>query len=121
MLPSRFTSSVTCGDPADVASRSVTPAFDVVLPFCTLVTRPVICTLPPSCWLTNWNASAVPPMSAPAPFTVNVFIAYDAEPATPTAPTSWFVHGHGSDPPPVVNRQTGLAVVPAAAFETICQ
>src|SRR5689334_8931864 len=34
-------------------------------------------------------------MSEPAPFTVNTPLANDAEPGTPTAPMSWFIHGVG--------------------------
>ncbi len=38
-------------------------------------------------------------MSAPAPDTVKTPFAYDADPATPTEPTSCVSQGLGTDPP----------------------
>ena len=47
-------------------------------------------------------------MSVPDPFTLNVPLAYVAEPVRPTAPMSWSSHGAGSPVPPGVG--VGVAV-----------
>src|SRR4051812_210249 len=62
-------------------------------------------------------------MSAPAPATVNAPFAYDALPASPVEPTSWWVHGVGraADAAAVVNDQTGPVVLPPLFFATTCQ
>src|SRR5947199_2762770 len=43
----------------------------------------------------NWNASAVPQISAPLPWSVYVPPAHDVDPAAPVSPTSPFAHGSG--------------------------
>src|SRR5262245_66404075 len=48
----------------------------------------------------NWNASALPRRSPPAPRTVNTPPLYVVDPGWPTDPTSWLCHGLGSPLPP---------------------
>src|SRR5690242_18558338 len=112
-------SRITIGADASVifccgvaALRSMTPAFANGFVFCRLVTRAVIWT-----WrcaysstgtpgqsqkndcVTKWKLSDIPQMSAPAPLTVNVPAAQEADPATPVDPMSSFPdHGPGSVP-----------------------
>src|SRR5262252_936346 len=105
------TSRMTWAEPGSSESRIITPAFANVFVGVVLVTRATISAcvsgysskrVPESlnAWLTNWNASLVPQMSAPAPRTVNTPAAYDALPARPVAPTSWLAQYAGSVEPP---------------------
>src|SRR5262245_50881764 len=90
---------MTCAALAAVDARIMMPAFANVLVFWMLARRVTTVTSPLIDWRTKWKLSLVPQM-VPAPPTVNVPFAKDALPGTPVAPTSWSVHGAGSDPPP---------------------
>jgi hypothetical protein len=70
------------------AERSITPAFAYVLVFNRLLTRTTICASPGMGWSTDWKASVVPQMSAPAPRTVSTPLVDVALPASPTVPMS---------------------------------
>src|SRR3954454_1111283 len=77
-------------------SRIITPALVQTSTFCTESTRVVIShqlgsvtdTVSPVDVYAYWNASAVPQMSAPLPFTVKTPPLKDALPAAPTLPMS---------------------------------
>ena len=64
------------------------PAFANVFVFSMAVTRATMVPSPVICSELNWNASAVPQMSAPAPLTVHVDPLSVELPLRPTAPTS---------------------------------
>ena len=118
MPPLGRTSRITWAAFAVSASRSMTPAFAYWFVFCSPLIRATIWMLPDTGWLTYWKASVEPQMSAPLPLTVNVPLEAEADPARPTAPTSWFRHGDGSVDEggtvadAVVNDQTGPVVEP---------
>src|SRR5689334_15744255 len=95
--PSGLTSSNTCAESGDVDCRIITPAFAY---------GEAVRLIPSSCATidpspargceTNWNASEVPQMSAPAPATKNAPPEYDEAPPVPTFPTSLAVHCEGT-------------------------
>jgi hypothetical protein len=60
---------------APSVARIITPAFAQAFVFCWLATRATIAPSPVSGWYMKLNPSAVPQMSAPAPFTVKLVVA----------------------------------------------
>src|SRR5881397_871206 len=76
--------------------RIISPAFVHASTFSTSATRATIAPSPDHDWYTNWNASDVPQMSAPAPLIVNTLPASDALPAMPVGPMSPDCHGAGT-------------------------
>src|SRR5262245_8085718 len=123
---------MTCAAFAAVDARIMTPAFANVLVFWTPVTRATIVTSPLTACRAKWKLSLEPHM-VPAPRSVKTPLANVALPATPVAPTSWFVHGLGRPPPPpaaVVNVHvsdvpimfgfTGVAFERETTFQKYC-
>src|SRR5450755_3829330 len=66
----------------------MTPAFAQELLGVWLTTRAVMEPSPVKGCETNWNESALPQISTPAPLTVNVLPLAEVEPAAPTEPMS---------------------------------
>src|SRR3954464_8856855 len=87
-----------CRALGDKPSRIMMPALVQAATFSIDATRAVITKLPVTLRCTNWNSSAVPQISAPDPFTVNVPFAYDALPAAATSPMSWLTQPAGNPP-----------------------
>src|SRR5690349_6057593 len=87
-----------CAAPGVSASRIITPALVHELTFWTDATRATISPSPVNDCDANWNASALPQMSAPDPLTVKVCEAESKAvlPAGVTDPISPDVQGLGS-------------------------
>ncbi len=64
-----------CAELALSVFRIMTPDFVQALTFSSCDTRTVNVPSPMSCWYANWNSSALPQMSAPAPRIVNTPVA----------------------------------------------
>src|SRR5215213_7249372 len=89
--------------------------------FSTVTTRATSVASPATGCDTKWKASFVHQMSAPPPTTVRVPSAYEALPSTPTAPTSWCVHGDGivvddGGPPAAFNPYTLMTPLKVAKY-----
>src|ERR1700676_1881225 len=83
-------------EPAFSVSRIITPAFAHTCVFDWLTTRAVTAPSPVQEVETKWNASVAFQMSAPAPCTVNVPLAWEEEPAAPVLPISVSVQVGGA-------------------------
>jgi hypothetical protein len=78
----------------------MTPALAQGLVFVSDVTCALMLPSPASGCETNWNWSAEPWMSLPAPCMVHFPVLNDALPASAGPPTSAHVHGDEQPPPP---------------------
>ena len=91
------TNTEACNPPAPVyGARTINPALVHWLMFSTVFTRAIASKSPFILVPAQWNSSAVPQMSEPAPLTVNVLPAYVADPIAPTLPISASRHPSGN-------------------------